>query len=254
MGDIQIEIHPLIRQIIRVYYKFGVWQNADVNLFRKIVRMMVFLLGSIGFVAALIGGSLVAEDYNESLYLLTAGIIVAVLIFKTYLNYSKGNQILTVLHAICLHSVPNSEQLQYQVYLKLNNFKKFAVLYLGIILVILFTFFILYSPILTSERKLPFNIWFPFDWKRYALAHWMAYSYIIFSLTFNSFICLLTLIIWYIMLNCSIKYQILGQRLKNLGTVKRRDNEDNVFLDQLMELITMHQQIEVYGKVVTIFQ
>lgn len=208
-------------------------------------------MGSIGFVTALIGGSLIAEDYNESLYLLTAGIIVGVLIFKTYLNYSKGTQILTVLHAICIHSVPNSEELPYQLKRKLNNFKIFSIFFLGIILVILFTFLILYCPILSAEKKLPFNIWFPFGWKRYALAHWLAYSYIIFCLTFNSFMCLLTLIIWYIMLNCSIKYQILGQHFKNLGTIQSVENDENSFLCQLMELITIHQQIEVYGKIVT---
>lgn len=253
MRDIQIEIHPLIQQIIRAYYKFGVWQYEDAKWYRKLGRIIIFLLGSIGFTTALIGGSLIAEDYNQSLYLLTAGIIVGVLIFKTYLNYAKGSQILTVLHAISLHSVPNSDELPYQVNRKLNNFKKLAIFFLGIVFVILFTFLILYCPIITSEKRLPFNIWFPFDWKRYTLAHWLAYSYIIFCLTFNSFICLLTLIIWYILLNCSIKYQILGQRFKNLGALQSGKNDENSFLDQLTKLITVHHQIEVYGRFVIQF-
>ncbi|KAJ6638083.1 hypothetical protein Bhyg_10816, partial [Pseudolycoriella hygida] len=97
MHDTQIQIHPLILQIIREYYRFGVWQNENAKFYRKVIRIMVFLLGSVGFTTALIGGSLIADNYNESLYLLTAGIIVAVLIFKTILNYSKGDQIYQIL-------------------------------------------------------------------------------------------------------------------------------------------------------------
>lgn len=244
MPDLKIQIHPLILQIIRAYHKFGMWQPDDAKWYRKVVRSVVFLLGSVGFTSALIGGSVIAENYNDSLYLLTAGIIVGVLIFKTYLNFVKGDRILNVLHAICLHSVPHDEQLLREVNRKLNNFKKFATFFLVIVLLILFTFLVLYCPLLTSEKKLPFNIWFPVDWRSSTLAHWLAYSFIIFCLAFNSFICLLTIIIWYIMLNCSIKYQILGERFKNMGTVSSGSNGRCNFLDQLTELITVHRQTE----------
>lgn len=244
MCDIEVPIHPLIQRFIQVYYKFGMWQDNDANWYRKIGRILVFLFGSIGFTSSLIGGSLIARDYNESLYLLTAGIIVAVLIFKTYLIYSKGSQFVTVLHKVCVHSVPNSGKLLEHINRKMNLFEKCTMFFLGIVCLIVFIFLVLFCPLLTSERKLPFNIWFPIDWRTHALAHWLAYSYIIFCLSFNAFVCLLTLMIWYVMLNCSILYQTVGQRFKNLGTVQ---TGENAFINELQKLLNVHQIVEVYA-------
>lgn len=246
MSNIQVPIHPMIQRIVQINYKFGVWQNEeDATLKRKIGRTIVYVIFSVGFAVSLIGGSLISDDYHDSLFLLTSGLIICVLNFKTFLNYSKANQILEMLQAICVHSIPNRDttgQLLQDINRKLNNFKMFSNVFLALVITTILTFLILFFPPFLTKKELPFNIWFPLDWKTSLIAHWMAFSYIIFCLIFNSFICLLTVIKWYIMLSCSIKYEVLGNYFRNFGAVKNSELES--YFDEFGELVKMFQKIE----------
>lgn len=244
--EVHIQIHPIIQQIIRINYKFGVWQNEDASLVRKFVRTVVYVSFSIGFVVSLIGGSLIADDYHESLFLLTSGLIVSVLIFRTFLNYSSANQVLAVLQAVCVHSISKRDknQLLRNINRKLNFFKNFSFLFVSLIVIIALTFLLLFFPAFLTKKQLPFSIWFPLDWKNSSIAHWMAYFYIISCLIFNSFICLLTLIVWYIMLNCAIKYEVLGDRFRHFGAIPKGKKIKRPSLIESIELIRMFQQLE----------
>lgn len=249
MTTVEIHIHPMIKQIIQINYKFGLWQNEDAPFIRKIGRTIVYVLFSIGFAVSLIGGSLITDDYHESLFLFTSGLMVSVLIFKTFLNYTKANQVLAIMQATCVHSIPNRDEedgLLRNINRKLSNFKKFSILFLVLVVITVLTFLILFFPAFMTKKKLPFNIWFPLDWKRSSIAHWMAFSYIIFCLIFNSFICLLTVVIWYIMLNCSIKYEILGNSFRHFGErpVAREQKMKRKF-SELIELCKMYQRLEM---------
>lgn len=245
--NVEVHIHPLIQHIIQLNYNFGLWQEEDAPLVRKIARTVVYVLFSIGFVVSLLGGSLITEDHHESLFLLTLGLIVSVLNFKTFLNYSRANDVLAILQAICTHSIENgdSDQLLQNINRKLNFFKNCSFLFLALIVTIVLTFLMLFFPAFLTKKQLPFNIWFPLDWKESSIAHWMAYLYIIFCLIFNSFICLLTLIVWYIMLNCSIKYEVLGDRFSHFGAIVKDKNIIKSSVSESIKLIRMFQQLEM---------
>lgn len=246
MTNVEVNIHPMIQQIIRINYKFGLWQNEDAPFSRKIGRTIVYVVFSIGFAVSLIGGSWTTDDYHDSLFLFTSGLIVSVLNFKTFLNYSRANEVLAIMHAICVHSVPNRDGtvLLRNINSKLGYFKKCSILFIVLVIITVLTFLIMFFPAFMTVKKLPFNIWFPLDWKRYSIAHWMAFSYTIFSLIFNSFICLLTVVIWYILLNCSIMYDVLGERFRHFGASVGKGQKTEE-LSELIELISMYQQIEM---------
>lgn len=77
---------------------------------------------------------------------------------------------------------------------------------------------------LGRERRLFFNIGFPFDYKTNEIAFWLA-------LAFNSteeivavFIIFFSTIVWYLMIHCAFKYEILGNKLRTLG-ISKTDHE-----------------------------
>lgn len=197
-------------------------------------------------------GGLVSNDFGDSVFLLTLGMVVAVLEFKGFYIFFKQNEILTLLNDTCIQFVPNNEQLLHSVNKTLNIFKKccviFIVLSIGLTLIIM----ILSSPLIS--QKLPFDIWFPLDYKRSRTAHWMAHCFVFINELFVILVSLLSSILWYVMLNCSIKYEILGYRLKNCGAPVGLDNQiiteakNHDFVEsELIKCIQMHQMLEKYG-------
>lgn len=253
MTDIEMRIDPLIQRIIGVYYAFGIWKNDNGSKLRKFVRVMVFLFCTISYPIALAGGGLITNDLGDSIFLLTLGIMVAVLEFKGFYVFFKQDKILTLLNATCIQYVPNNEHLLRKVNKTLNIFKKCCVIFIVLSVGVTLTIMILSSPLIT--QKLPFNIWFPLDYKRSHAAHWIAHCFVLINEMFVILVSLLSSITWYVMLNCSIKYEILGYRFKNFGVpgglsmdhqIISKVKED-LFENELIKCIQMHQQLEKYG-------
>lgn len=252
MSDIQIGIDPLIQRIIRLYYAFGIWQNGNESDIWKFVRTFIFLFCTIGYPVALAGGGLVSNDLGDFIFLLTLGVVVAVLEFKGFYVFFKQNKILTLLNDNCNLSVPNNEGLLHKVNEKLNILRKCCVIFIVLSVALTLVIMVFSSPLVS--RKLPFNIWFPLDYQNSRVAHWMAHCFVLMNELFVILVSLLSSILWYVMLNCSIKYDILGYRFKNLGVAVRLDNQTSViarnedlFEMELIECIKMHKQLEEYA-------
>lgn len=112
---------------------------------------------------------------------------------------------------------------------------------------------------LGRERKLFFNIGFPLDYKTSEMAFWLA-------LAFNSteeivavLIIFFSTIVWYLMVQCAFRYELLGHKLRTLGTVKadsgsvfqfkvsKVDSNRKQFLRDLMFGIRLHRDIREYS-------
>lgn len=252
MTDIQIGIDPLIQRIIGVYHALGIWQNGNESGIWKLVRTFTFLFCTIGYPVALAGGGLVSGDLGDLIFLLTLGVVVAVIEFKGFYVFFKQEKILTMLNDNCNLSVPNNERLLRKVNEKLNILRKTCVMFIILSVAVTLSIMIFSSPLIS--HKLPFNIWFPLDYQNSRVAHWMAHCFVVMNELFVILVSLLSSIMWYIMLNCSIKYDILGYRFKNLGLAVRSDNQnvlqarnEDLFEMELVECIHMHKQLEKYA-------
>lgn len=245
-------IDPLIQRIIGVYYAFGIWQKDNESKLRKFVRVSIFLFCTISYPIALVGGGLISDDLGDSIFLLTLGVVVAVLEFKGFYVFFKQDEILTLLNDTCIQSVPNNEHLLHKVKKTLNIFKKCVVTFIVLSVTLTLIIMILSSPLIS--HKLLFNIWFPLDYKRSRLAHWIVHCFVLINELFVILVSLLSSITWYVMLNCSIKYDILGYRFKSVGILggSPMDNrtvseaKQDVFASEMIRCILMHQQLEKY--------
>lgn len=250
MSDIEIGIDPVIQRIIDFYYALGVWRNDDESVPRNFTRISIFLFCAISYPVALLGGCLVSSELRDLIFLLTLGIGITIIEFKGCFLFFKQNKILTLINATCNLSVPNNERLLHKVKKKLNIFKKCCVIFIVLSLVLTLSIIIVSSPLISN--KLQFNIWFPLDYKTSRAAHWIVHFFFFINELFVMQVSLLSSIMWYVLLNCSIKYDVLGYRFKNVGVAVKLDNHKkaknrDLYESELIECIGLHKQLAKYG-------
>lgn len=95
-------------------------------------------------------------------------------------------------------------------------------------------------PLFNKEKVLLIKIWVPFDvdWKSNDLAFWLIYIYTNTCMALFATSIGRCLFIWYIMLNLSLKFEILGYRLTNL---KSQQNTTRI---DFINCVEYHLQIK----------
>lgn len=258
MPDIQMGIDSLIRRIVNVYYTLGIWHKGNETNRRKFVRLFVFFFCTISYPVTLAVGGLVSHDLGDAIFLLTLGVIVGVLEFKGYYIFFRQNDIINLLNSMCNQTVPNNDHLLRTVNRTLNIFKKCCAIFVFLSIGLTSIISILSSPLFSDT--LPFNIWFPLDYKRSRLAHWIAHGFVVVNELFLMQVSLVASVMWYVMVNSSLKYDILGYRLKHFTTNWQLDDYDDysvsngkdhhLFETQLIKCIRMHQELKQYGRII----
>lgn len=100
-------------------------------------------------------------------------------------------------------------------------------------------------------RVLPFHAWYPIDWRQSARNYWLLYAYQV-----GGMMCLCNLNITmdlypsYVMYMISLKLEVLGKRLQNIGHYERQstllgvtNNETVNESNTLRECVIIHQNI-----------
>lgn len=222
MLDIKLGIDPMIQLIIRIYEALGIWQNSNQSSFRKFVRILIFYCCVISYPVTLAGGSLSSNDVGDSIFLFTLGLMVTIIEFKGFYVFFKQNDILNLIKTTCTQSVPNNECLLRKVKKKLNISQKFSLVYIFLTFGLALNISVQSSPLFS--HKMAYNIWFPLDYKSSRAAHWIANCFLIINELFVIMMIWLSVIMWCILVNCSVTYDILGYRLKHLGSHLRLEN------------------------------
>lgn len=210
-----IGIHNRLNQIIAMYYSLHIWQREGTSYLQVIVKLFYYAL-HLSYVMAVFLGIFLCED-NEIIFQIAVFLAYLVINVKLYYILWKQIDICSFLYEICSHSVSNSIDVM-EINRKINVFVRFATYFLIMAALGTVPFFCFRLPIFSSQRKLPLTIGFPLNWRNNVFYYWTAYFYV----TINHFLTAVylssTVIIWYIMINCSIKNESLGRQLGNLGT------------------------------------
>ncbi len=220
----------------------------------------------LSFLTSVLFGAYLSNDNEESLFLLAVAIGNFVEAFRSFKLISGKRSILAFLHDLCSHSTSDNEE-----FVKINKkLKNFLNLMLGFVLVGVWAVSCAaIVPLVSNEKILVFSIAFPLDWKNDSFSFWIAYLYVIggFFYGFVSFI--FVIIIWYLMINCTIKYEILGNQLRRAGLRKDDEKSDvqpvlktkaktskgdrqQLYHKDLIEAIESHRNIKRYYSIVTI--
>lgn len=114
---------------------------------------------------------------------------------------------------------------------------------------------LLIVPFLGTERKLFFNIGFPLDWQHNNFAYWIAFIFILTEVFLSAISVLFSVMMWYLLLNCGLRFEVLGQDLCNMGMVAEvvdetgnkcmisKAEKENQFSKDLVAAIQTHQKI-----------
>lgn len=131
---------------------------------------------------------------------------------------------LDLLVRIGAFSIEDSEDLT-AVNKKLKTFMKFVVSLLTIISVT--TFFAIIVPIFGSENKLFFNIGFCLDWKNNDIAFYLASAFLTTEATMTIIGMLFSTLIWYLLMTCTLRYEVLGSQIRDIGVIKANEATTN---------------------------
>ncbi len=108
---------------------------------------------------------------------------------------------------------------------------------------------VLVAPFIPDEKTLFFPVGFPLDWRNSEFAYWMAFTFIATIAVMTAISLLFTTILWYLMANCSWRYEVLGQQIKKMGADDRQISNvegDNLYRRELDKAIASHTHLKEY--------
>lgn len=246
MATLEKGVDPLIAHLIGVYYAVGIWDNGNVSKFREYLRISVFVFCSLCYPLTLVGGGLENDVLSDAIFLLTLGLAVMVLEFKGFWVFFNQEKILNLINATCVQ-FPNDKELKDRVNVKLNILRTCCKTFVCLVLTLGVAITGVSSPLIF--QSLPYKIWFPFDYKTSRIAHWGAHFFVFICEIYVCLLSFLSSIMWYIMLNFSFHYDLLGYRFKILGVVSTSENPTNMpnrnsFENEMIECIQFHKQLD----------
>lgn len=238
-----IEVHKTVNRMISVFYFFGLWQHDNVS-FRSLCLRIWYLVVYGCTVLAIALGSLTTDNESEMVFLAVMAIVGFVLEFRLYFFLWKKEDILGFIGKMGVHSIKDEEKFN-QVNDRINIFLKWVSYFEVMLATTVVTMTVSALPLFSTGRKLPLNYYFPFEWKDDAFLYFGAYVFVTCGLWLSSFFTFFNAIIWYMMLSCAIKYEILGNEFKNIGVDSEVaiDGKQDIFLLELIDLIKKHKQL-----------
>lgn len=249
-----VEITKLIKRLISFFYLVGFWHREEecaVSAKRQLIKSFYCIYHFI-FTISLIVGAITSDSNDESIFLVQVAIIEFVLTIKLSILIWNQKSIRNLLNRICCFTLQFDDC--YNVFTKkLNGFTKFVTVLLTASNVSCVCEAIVVPLLPKSERELFIKVGFPFDWRNNDWAYWMANLFILTELFLTLSAFLFSIIIWYLLFVCSLRYEVLGMELKKtgdsseFGKVKMSEMEKrNSFLRQLSETIDRHGHLKKY--------
>ncbi|XP_037049666.1 odorant receptor 94b-like [Bradysia coprophila] len=224
-----IQVDRTFQQIIKIFYQIGIWQNDEESNFRKTGKKLFYTFFEVVCINAVV--------YVKFLYLLF-----------------KKHEILAFLNdQFVVHAIENRQEYE-QTNEKLKKFVKFIRPYYLALFITVVLLIVTKLPIFSADRGLPFFI--SFSWNDSEIVYWLAYLFVSLSTLLYDIINLITILIWYMMLNYSIEYELLGNKLHGLGArretiqpmVKNQKNielqQRSMFVEDLIVVMKVHQNLK----------
>lgn len=248
-----IELPKTVNRIIAVFYGLGLWdtQEHQTGYWSTALKMFHFAY-YISCVTSIAVKALLTNDTDDSVFLTALAILATVHVFRMLYIILKKNETTKLIHKIGTHTTNDTDEFV-RVDNKIKKFMKFGNGFLlacicEVSMVIIF-------PILSHEKPI-INVAFPFNGR---IVFWIKQMFVLFGALYSVVCVCLSVIIWYLLLNCAIKYELLGVELRNLGdckimhpsndcttvqklsNLKRQDLEN--FLGDLIEAVKSHREI-----------
>nr|QGW45428.1 odorant receptor 55 [Bradysia odoriphaga] len=252
-----IEIPKLINIIISFYCRLGLWHHQDEPNANEIRKKIFFSIYIFLFLISIVAGCITSDNDDEKVFLFEEIIMVTVLAVKLVDVIWKKREICDLLKAIGVHSIEDRKVFGV-VRGELQNVVKFLNIFVFSSLVVA-TCTVMVVPFIGNERKLLLDIKFPMDWRNDNIAFCLVFAFFFTEVLFVFAAFLLSVLAWYLMANCALRYRIIGYQIKSMGVEKAlvavdiessteavsvglKVSEAERFMSDLRDVIELHQQ------------
>lgn len=241
-----IEMHSTFRSIFALFYEFGLWRNEEESEFRGNCWKFFHVLIHMFFQILIVSSAWLSNNRNDFIFYSVVEFGLVLLFIKLLFVLWKKKEILLFVHG----SLFDISNLNREVKRKLNIFMKFVHGYLSAIAFAMIVVLMSPLPIFVTEKQFPFFINFPLDCRHNEIIYWMTYLAIAWGVILTVSANLMSVIIWSILLNNSIKYKLLGNQFKNLGKIRTAEivmnnleKEGRLYLQDFIALVKTHRNL-----------
>lgn len=254
-----VTIHEAINRLIFVLYRIGFWHYEGSNTSTEFGMKSFYSVYYSLFTITLALGAVQSENLSEAIFAAQISIAVGVLAVKLWILVWKQRRILEMLSRICVFSIRYEEDFIF-FNKKLEKFMSFVTTFLSASVTAVVIELGVFPFISGSERNLIFNIEFMlFDWRKNEFNYWIAYIFLCTELWFSLIAIVFSVFVWYSMLLCSLRYEVLGREIRKMGSKIGNGKEDiitagmekeNLFLTDLRKSILDHLHLRRYDKLI----
>lgn len=243
-----VGIHKGIAHLISYYYRIGFWHRGDEPTAKELRIKCFYCIYYLLFLLSLVVGAIKSDNYDDMIFLSEVSVVVVVLSVKMWFFIFKQKQIIEMLNRICVFSIRQQHDFT-SVDEKLRKFMKLVTAF-AILLNVSGVFAGILPPLLGSEKNLFFKIAFPLNWKENEVAYWIAVTFTFTEVYLSLITVSFTIIIWYLMTNCSLRYEVLGNEIRNMGQINKENKrkisdkeKQDLYLHDLKASIDDHLHI-----------
>lgn len=251
-----VRVPKRINEIIHFYQRIGLWDVEDGNASKKGLKLFLFLFYTL-IVSSILASAFNTDDKAESIFLAGSSILAIVLSIRLFHIILRKCEICRLIHHVGSFMIENQEDFtrvnnKVKILVKFATFLAFAVI---VTIVIALGFHAV-----KGEKTLPCNIIFLVDYRKFKnseIFYWITIAFYLVVAASTAVVFLFNAIVWYLMLMFSTKYELLGNRVRNMDVttktatrkIKALDVEKRKFLQDLITVIKIHRTIREYRKV-----
>jgi len=244
-------IHGVIGLIISLFYRMGIWHRGDKPTVKEMRIKLFYCVYHSLLVLTLVVGTITNGDKDQSIFLAEVAIGNAVVCVKLWLFIWKQNEILDLLNRVCVFSIRNNDD-HNRFDDRVRSLMKFVIVF---VMNTTFAGFVTSTvlPFLGDEKTFFFEIAFPLDYRNSDIAFWMAFVFLFIGTVLTAVTLTFAAIIWYLLFMCSLRYEVLGSELRNMGSVgegtggKLTETQmHRNFFSDLKTSIDAHLHLKVY--------
>lgn len=249
-----VEVNRTARQMVRILNFFGIWEADNHHALFTAVKQFCLSVLYILYPIFLASNAFLCEDRIESIYSAQVSLSTSLMCLKClYMIYGKREMMSFLYDRSICHTTEDQEEFDL-INHKLERFMKFIRVYITAVATTSFLGIIVKLPFLSfGEKQLPMFI--SLSWNDSEIVYWVAYGWLSFIMTLSIAVVMFHILLWYIMLNCSIAYQSLGNKFRNLGkrsgSIARELNfnaekpllREQSYVDELIALVKAHRNL-----------
>ena len=212
-----IQIPKAIALIISFFYLIGFWHRGEKPTVKEIRLKLFYCIYYALFFLSIVVGAIINEEMDQSIFLAELSMGVGVMCLQLWLLIWKQNEILNLLNRVSVFSIQDDDD--HDVFTeKVRGFMKFVFVFMTTLTTADFLMSVVY-PLVGSERTLFIEIAFPLDYKNSDIAFFIAAVWFFTETFLTMSVIYFSVIIWYVLLICALRYEILGSELKRMGQI-----------------------------------